>query len=364
MIRIDEIYYNTFLAKLQARPNCGLHWFEPFGTTEFKNVCAHPPVGYYEAKRRIFFWDQEPINRDRFTKTFDEFIEQYKKPYHDPGVQLTLVTSEKNSSEVQWACDTYKLKSAYYFFHGWAALDWFRGYNRSFLMPDPQDRTITKTFVMPNRIIAGQREHRLLMLYHIFKYGMTDNHISCPEICPAENIHVSTAIESLKGVCPDIGDVFSSHSFPMSFLGETDAPMHSYKLSLFSECAESLLYLVTETIATGRRQHLTEKIFKPICLRMPFVIVGTKGSLEYLRSYGFKTFNHLWDESYDEEINDHQRYEKLAWTVKAIDELPRQCKQKLFAQAQEVCEYNYNHFYNGGFEKILWDELTGMLNDL
>jgi hypothetical protein len=32
---------------------------------------------------------------------------------------------------------------------------------------------------------------------------------------------------------------------------------------------------------------------------MPFVIVGTRGSLEYLRSYGFRTFEGIWDESYD-----------------------------------------------------------------
>ena len=140
--------------------------------------------------------------------------------------------------------------------------------------------------------------------------------------------------------------------------------MHSYQLSLFDESAESLLYLVTETVATGRRLHLTEKTFKPICLRMPFMLVGTRGSLAYLRSYGFKTFGHLWDESYDDEINDHQRLEKIAFTLRALDVLPAEEKQRLFDLAQEVCEYNYNHFYSGGFESILWQELTDMLNDI
>ena len=149
----------------------------------------------------------------------------------------------------------------------------------------------------------------------------------------------------------------------MSFLGETDAPMHSNQLSLFKECAESLLYLVTETVAHERRHHLTEKTFKPICLRMPFIIVGTTGSLAYLRSYGFKTFNHLWDESYDDEVHNDQRIEKIAFTLKAMDILPAHEKQRLFDMAQEICEYNYNHFYNGGFEQILWNELTGMIDE-
>ena len=157
--------------------------------------------------------------------------------------------------------------------------------------------------------------------------------------------------------------MLDQQTFPLEFANESGAPMHSCWLSLFDESAESLLYLVTETVATGRRNHLTEKIFKPICLQMPFVVVGPRGSLKYLRDYGFKTFGHLWSEDYDDEINDIQRYEKLAFTLKALDVLPIEEKQRLFELAQEVCEHNFNHFYGGGFEKILWAELEGMLDE-
>ena len=343
---------------MQHRPRTGLHWFEPFGTTEFKDLCSIPPIN--EALDRLLFWDQEPVHRDRFALMYDQYLPVYANRFNGP---TTLVTSEKNSDNVAWACNTYNLKSAYYFFHGWAALDWFRGYNHSFLMAEPRDRTITKTFIMPNRIIGGQRQHRLLMLYHIFKYGMTDNHISCPAVCPAENITIHHAVKDLFNRYPDIKEVFNKQRFPIEFVDESGAPMHSYQLSLFKESAESLLYLVTETVATGRRLHLTEKTFKPICLRMPFMIVGTQGSLAYLQSYGFKTFGHLWDESYDDEIHDDQRLEKIAFTLKAMDILSQHEKQRLFDMAQEICEYNYNHFYNGGFETILWNELQDMLNE-
>jgi hypothetical protein len=149
----------------------------------------------------------------------------------------------------------------------------------------------------------------------------------------------------------------------MNFAGETDHPMHSCWLSLFDESAESLLYLVTETVATGRRHHLTEKTFKPIALGMPFVIVGTRGSLEYLRSYGFRTFDGIWDESYDL-AEDDVRIERIASLLRSLDELPTAAKQELFESAQEVIEHNWNHFYNGGFETVLWSELKDMLNDI
>jgi hypothetical protein len=93
---------------------------------------------------------------------------------------------------------------------------------------------------------------------------------------------------------------------------------------------------------------------------MPFVIVGTRGSLEYLRSYGFKTFGDIWDESYDL-AEDHVRIERIAKLLKSLDVLSTKAKQDMFDAAREVVEHNWNHFYNGGFEAVLWSELNNML---
>jgi hypothetical protein len=96
---------------------------------------------------------------------------------------------------------------------------------------------------------------------------------------------------------------------------------------------------------------------------MPFVIVGTQGSLEYLRSYGFRTFGDIWDESYDS-AEDSVRIKRIASLLRSLDELPTEAKQDLFDQAQEVIEHNWNHFYNGGFEAVLWTELNEMLDGI
>jgi len=332
----------------------------------------------------IFFFDQEPIHLNIHQPTFKQVVtlnedihtncywernnSKYKmagKIPRPPGFVASgyIVTSERDSENVDAVCAKYQWKSLYYFFHGWAALDWYRGYDRTFLITTPKERRITKTFIAPNRIVAGERQHRLEVLYHIFKNSMLDNHISCPETCPAENISIHDAIKPLATKYPDIQQVFAQQTLPINFAGETDHPMHSCWLSLFAESAESLLYLVTETVYTGRRHHLTEKTFKPIALGMPFVIVGTQGSLEYLRSYGFRTFEGIWDESYDS-AEDSVRIERIASLLRSLDELPIKAKQDLFDQAQEVVEHNWNHFYNGGFEQILWAELQEMLNGI
>jgi imidazoleglycerol phosphate dehydratase HisB len=157
--------------------------------------------------------------------------------------------------------------------------------------------------------------------------------------------------------------VFAAQQLPINFEGETDHPMHSCWLSLFDEAADSLLYLVTETVATGRRHHITEKTFKPIAMGMPFVIVGTKGSLKYLRSYGFRTFEGIWDESYDD-AEDDVRIQRIASLLRSLDELSVEAKQDLFDQARPIIEHNWNHFYGGGFEAVLWQELKDMLDGI
>jgi hypothetical protein len=171
MIRIDEIYDNVFLPRAMKHTiisnqwnsdnRVGLHWFEPFGTTEFENIASKPPV-YWDLAgphkpdniTRVIFWDQEPVHRYRFQNFISPFLEIYD------ANATRLITSEYNSEDVQWACDTYGLTSDYYFFHGWAALDWYRGYNRTSLAQPFAERKPYNTFLCPNNIIGGERRHQ------------------------------------------------------------------------------------------------------------------------------------------------------------------------------------------------------------
>jgi hypothetical protein len=372
MIRIDEIYNNTFWPWLRDnRPGHRLFFCDPFGRSDADSVQNYGSDTIHE-HNYIFLFDQEPIHLGIHMTTFNHVAHSNLDITHTTDAQDQnrkcdrgyLITSERDSGSVNFICKKFGWVPKYYFFHGWAALDWYRGYDKTFLMPSPEHREILKTFIAPNRIIAGMRQHRLQMLYWIFKLDMTDNWISCPETCPAENITIADAIAPLAAKYSDIEDVFATQTFPISFPGETDAPMHSCWLSLFDESASSLLYLVTETVATHQRHHLTEKTFKPICLRMPFVLVATRGSLAYLRSYGFRTFGDFWDESYDDESDDDLRVEKIARLLKQLDTKTQEQKQQLFDSMQEVLEHNYNHFYGGAFEQILWDEFNDMLNSI
>lgn len=317
--------------------------------------------------------DQEPVDDNLYKPLFDAVLtrnsdiwwksmvppSQLKKP--DPFGHI--IVSEKGE-QVEKVCQTFGFVSHYYFFHGWACLDWFRGYDKTFLIPRASARHPRKTFMSPNRIIGGNRDHRVLFLYHIFQNKLAHNYISAPRVCPVEKTDITSIAQKYTNVYHDINDIFNAVDLPRMFAGENTQHMTSCWLTNFDEAADSLLYVPTETLYFGRRTHLTEKTFKAIALEMPFVLIAPAHSLEYLRSYGFKTFSSVFDESYDQETDDIKRLKKATKLLADIDNLSARDKLEIHKACLPLVEHNYNHFYHGGFADILWLELTHMLNNL
>jgi len=346
------------------KPDTRLFFCDPPGTAEPSTLFNHGTEHseeYITENDYIFLHDQEPIHLDIHKDLFNDVIKRNKDIY--PFPQGHIVVSEMHSQFLNKLIDIYGWESHYYFYHGWAAIDWYRGYHRSFLIPRAKDRKPTKSFISPNRIIGGKREHRVLFLYHLFKNSLDHNHTTSPKICPEENVHITEIAKKYINVYPDIIDIFNNAQLPQLFKNEETQLMTSCWITNHDESADSLFYVPTETVYFGRRWHLTEKTFKPIVLEMPFILVAPVGSLEYLRSYGFKTFGHIIDESYDEETNDILRLEKIAELLKDIDNLSTKEKQQIHNHCLPIAEHNYNHFYFGNFEDILWKELTGMMQE-
>jgi hypothetical protein len=368
MIRIDEIHENTFFAWLkQNRRGFRSFHMHPIGSSQPENIYGQGTQEIWE-HNYITFFDAEPIHLDKFRPTFDKIRYDLAQDLHAMRGSDAIgyfVTSEHDSENVDELCSIYGWQALHYFFWGWAALDWYRGYDLTFLIQPPEQRQIKKTFLAPNRIVGGARGHRLELLYHIFQRGLTDNYISCPRICPVEGTDILELAAQLSDVnYPQAQQTFAAQNLPLNMPGETGHPMHSCWLSLFREAETSLVYLVSETVATGRRHQLTEKIFKPICLQMPFVLHSTQGALQYLRSYGFQTFGTIWDESYDDIMDDQARIRAIADLLTRLDQQTLAEKQALYLQALPIIQHNYQHFYSGGFRHRLWSELTDMLQVL
>ena len=357
MIRIDEIYSNVFSPIILSKPKQSMHYFDPFGRTDIDALNVTPLI--IERDRAFLIWDQEPfypeVHSDTvewFYKTFNTYHFKHKpdtlesKNAHPASV--TFVTSEKDSANVDALCYRYGCNQSYYFFHAWAALDWYRGYNRTFMIPDYKNRNITNTFICKNRIVSGKRTHRMNLCKLLAKHNLIqDNKVSFPLVCPYSNekIHIDNV---------DLPLVIGNEN-------PEDIPNESYRVSLWKESENSLLDVVTETVYNETTLHLTEKTFKPIVMQMPFILVGAQYNLEYLRSYGFKTFGDFWSEDYDNEPN-NVRLESITNTLIELNNLSLKEKAQLQKHLTPIVEHNFNWFYSKEFEELLWKELTTMSN--
>ena len=359
MIRIDEIYNNTFWPWMQQyRTGSRVLFCDPPGHSDAESLCGFGSEEIVEDDY-VFLHDQEPIHLDLHLPLFTE-VKLRNQDINSPG---HVIVSEKGEY-VDQLTDIYGWKSHYYFYHGWACKDWFRGYDKTFLIPRAADRTPTYTFMSPNRIVAGKRDHRVLFLYNVFRHGLDNNYISAPRTCPYENVDISQIALKYNNIYPDIEQVFLAAKLPRLFAGEETQIMTSCWLGNYTEAQDSLVYVPTETVYFGRRLHITEKTFKAIALEMPFVLVAPAHSLEYMRSYGFKTFAGIFDESYDEETDDIKRIEKVTKLLKDLDSLSAAERQQIHRACLPIVQHNFEHFYGQGLENILWGELLGMLDGL
>jgi hypothetical protein len=95
--------------------------------------------------------------------------------------------------------------------------------------------------------------------------------------------------------------------------------------------------LVTETVFNYPYSFRTEKIWKPVAIGHPWIVAASQGYYRDMRNLGFRTFNHLIDESFDQIENNRERLDR---TVEVIKDLCQQDLSSFLAAAQETCKYN------------------------
>lgn len=99
--------------------------------------------------------------------------------------------------------------------------------------------------------------------------------------------------------------------------------------------------IVAETFVSGRTFFVTEKTVRPMLLKKPFIIMGPKNFMIYLRQMGFRTFYEYWDEDYD----GYEGKEKYLQIVKVIESIASKTHNELasmYDSMQHILEHNYN----------------------
>lgn len=150
--------------------------------------------------------------------------------------------------------------------------------------------------------------------------------------------HVAAGIAELDKLAPISFDMEPlsklSINEKFNFDWAQQNPQNSYK--------ESFCAVVTETRFFQSTSMISEKIIHAIANMKFFIIAGPPRTLEYLKTFGLKTFDKWIDESYDNELDHMKRLSKILDIIDYINSKDIDQLQIMYKEMYEVVLYNLN----------------------
>lgn len=126
----------------------------------------------------------------------------------------------------------------------------------------------------------------------------------------------------------------------------------------------TFISVISETLMDNGTLFITEKTWKPIMVGHPFIILGNKHTLKFLKSLGYKTFDKWIDESYDDIEDEENRRNAIIKILSQLSLLDKQNLFKLRDEMKEVCLYNQRHFYKLYKKKYGEDNINSEISSM
>ena len=347
MFSVDN-FYNVLASNLLNPLKMHYSYFYPFGTFNLQAISLNSHTNYIDGSLGVLFWDQEPFNAN----LFNEVICNSTEIFHPQN----LIIANSDTCIEAGKISNYNWN---YFFHGFAALDWYR----DLYYLNEKSNNFDKVFITVNRLITQERSYRLSLVAKLIKNNLQENGlISCKLqdtikgswknelLDPESKLTKKQKIEIFETFSKIDNDLILDNS---NVPGASSAIINHDQRVLFRK---AFCHIVTETMFYPDKLHLTEKIFRPIVFQRPFILAGCKHNLKYFKKYGFETFSNWWDESYDE-VEDHEtRLEMVVSIIKKLNQYNLNDLQDMYNEMLPVLEHNYEHFF-GNFKKIIVEEM-------
>lgn len=212
-----------------------------------------------------------------------------------------------------------------------------------------------------NCLNNAPRPHRALLLGAMLENNLNNNIISSPNVNFDEVVsntmqYVAQNFKNLGKIktCISYLDTLKQH-YPLSFDNRDSDVVHMKSLGNLEGILQSDIQIVTET-NIGNELYFTEKIFKPIIMKQPFIIFGPNRIYQHLQDMGYKTYAHLNDnlESYDTEKDLLQKINMLIDMLETlmIKKDNPVLWQEIVLQNKECAEHNFNLFQKNSDEII------------
>lgn len=285
-----------------------------------------------------------------------------------PGiVKPIIVHSELNSNDVHELSKEFI--PVYVFWHGLVSRDWYRHWRHNLhCKPNINRANNDRRFLLYARAWTGSRKYRLKFieqiinkeLYSSFKYNFfeldngeyygTYTDIDIASYFPTETPKESSEFFDLilKGHINDNQKPEFNKTAQVTSNSSAYIDVDDYK--------QTAIQIVAETLFDTQKIHLTEKTFQPIVAGQPFLTLAPPGTLKILRYYGFHTFDHVWDESYDEIQNAQERMTAVVEQIEKLNALSKEEFKQVYEKCLAVCEHNRQHFFSDRFEQQMLTE--------
>jgi len=257
--------------------------------------------------------------------------------------RFVLLHSERNSRQLEFY--QHQALGCFWWSHAMIARDWYRYAQHDRRLLESHD--FAWDFNVYTRAWSGTREYRLLLLQAMVEQDLLKHsRITFAHHDRAQHYRDHVFSD------PALVTTLDLDMIPDSQIGSDSSA--GYDADHYADCA---LDIVAETLFESTRQHLTEKILRPIACGKPFLLLSSPGSLEYLRHYGFQTFAGLIDEHYDQISDPRQRLLAVVSEMKRIARLDPVSRRDLYRSLHARAQHNKRHFFSDAFAHQVTGEL-------
>lgn len=323
------------------------------GTETQKNFEDYIPTDIVEKlksddKTKLLFYSVEPI--ELIVENIYQYIILSGIPEHKILLMCELIDID---TEITRVANKYRLEKicAHY-----APVDEFSMSHQLWLRENKPFRELqtlekkkyAKSFINFNR---RWRIHRPLFVSMLYCTGLLDKgYVSLGNTnetsCNLEDslLHLYSIVdEDTKSLLqshhtelsnlPDLYVDTTDLSVNLARLDELDNTIEYYKNSYFSVVSETCFF-----DNVGR--FLTEKTFKTMAYKHPFILIAPSKSLEAIRNLKYKTFHPYIDESYDDEENHMKRLKMVLEETRRLAMLSEAELYDFIDNVKPIVKYN------------------------
>jgi hypothetical protein len=268
-----------------------------------------------------------------------EFIsDQWCRIFDLPNVVFFL------SGRLNWIPTHARVFDCFYFF--WSTCDFYRTY--------PDLLNIPKNPMYYFDVLLGrQKAHRSII------HDLVDHNKNIVTYFPKDDAQDIRQYTQTEFIWPE--DVLPKPTDPIDYTVQevlVDGVIVSLSQIIPRKIYGRTAYsLVAETQNENSFSFFTEKIVKPILARRLFIVASGQHYLANLRSLGFKTFDGIIDESYDQEPNDFYRMKKLLDQVNLLQQLDPAVVAR---QIEPIVDHNFRVMMNTDWQGQLITQIRNL----